>query len=90
MILIGMISLALSETKGIILAKLEQGIPIELEKLAKIKGIESVAFVSGIYDLIIYIKIRNIGKAYSLIQKSIVKLPWISKIKTLQLMKEFE
>ncbi|MHA1302850.1 MAG: Lrp/AsnC ligand binding domain-containing protein [Candidatus Heimdallarchaeaceae archaeon] len=89
LILTGMITLALSETRGILLAKLKMGERIDLDKLSKIKGIESVAYVSGIYDLIIFIKMRNIGKAYNLIRKSIAKLPWIESVITLPLMREY-
>lgn len=90
LILIGVIALALSETKSILLAKAKQGFAIKVEELTKIKGIESVSFITGQYDLLINIKMRSIGKAFSLVEKSIAKLPWIDDVITFQIMKEYE
>ena len=90
LILLGMIALALSETKSILLAKLKQGEAIDLEKLTKLKGVAEVAFITGEYDLLIRVRIRSIGRTYRLLEKSIAKLPWIADIMTLQIMKEYE
>jgi len=90
LILIGVIALALSETKSILLAKAKQGFAIKVEELTKIKGIESVSFITGQYDLLINIKMRSIGKAFSLVEKSIAKLSWIDDVITFQIMKEYE
>ena len=90
LILIGVIALALSETKSILLAKAKQGFAIKVEELTRIKGIESVSFITGQYDLLINIKMRSIGKAFSLVEKSIAKLPWIDDVITFQIMKEYE
>ncbi len=90
LILIGVIALAVSETKSIFLAKAKQGFAIDVEELSKMKGIESVSFITGTYDLLINVKMRSIGKAFSLVEKSIAKLPWIEDVITFQIMKEFE
>ncbi|MHA1351841.1 MAG: Lrp/AsnC ligand binding domain-containing protein [Candidatus Heimdallarchaeaceae archaeon] len=63
---------------------------MDLEKLSQIRGIESVAYTSGVYDLIISIRLRNIGKAYNLIRKSIAKLPWIESVVTLPVIREYK
>ena len=80
----------MSEMKAIILAKIQQGKPIKLEELTKIKGVENVSFITGKHDLLITLRIRSIGKAYGLIEKFIEKIPWISDITTLQIMKEYQ
>ena len=90
LILIGVLALALSENKSILLAKVKQGEKIEMKHLLKMKGVENVSFITGTYDLLINIKIRNIGKTFSLIEKSIAKLPWIADVTTMQIMKEYE
>ena len=90
LILIGVIALALSETKSILLVKAKQGFAIKIEELTKIKGIESVSFITGQYDLLINIKMRSIGKAFSLVENSIAKLSWIDDVITFQIMKEYE
>ena len=90
LILIGVIALALSETKSILLAKAKQGFAINIEELTKMKGVENVSFITGTYDLLINIKLRSIGKAFSLVEKSIAKLSWIDDVITFQIMKEYE
>lgn len=89
LVLTGVIALAMSEVRAVFLAKLQQGEPIELEKLTKMVGIDKVNFVTGRYDLLISIKTRSIGKTYNLIEKNISKLPWIADVTTLQVMKEY-
>ncbi|MHA1204280.1 MAG: EamA family transporter [Candidatus Heimdallarchaeaceae archaeon] len=90
LILIGVVTLSMSETRGLIFAKIKIGEKIDLEKLSQIRGIESVAYTSGVYDLIISIRLRNIGKAYNLIRKSIAKLPWIESVVTLPVIREYK
>lgn len=90
LVLTGIIALSMSEIRAIILAKIQQGIPIKLEELMKIKGVENVSFITGKHDLLISLKIRSIGKAYGLVEKLIEKIPWISDITTLQIMKEYQ
>ncbi|NPD88115.1 MAG: hypothetical protein HGN29_05310 [Asgard group archaeon] len=90
LILIGVIALALSETRSILLAKVKQGVKISPEELSKLKGVEDFSFITGIYDILINIKIRSIGKTFRLIEKSIAKLSWIEDVTTLLVMKEYE
>ena len=90
LILVGVIALALSETKSILLGKVKQGKQIKIQELSKIKGIENVSFITGKYDILINVRLRSIGKAFSLIENSISQLPWIEEIKTLNVMKEYE
>lgn len=90
LILLGMVALALSEMKTILLAKLQNGEKIELEQLTKIKGVDEVSFITGEYDLLIRIRIRSMGRTYRIIEKNIAKLPWIAHVITLQIMKEYE
>ena len=90
LVLTGIVALSMSEMKTIILAKTTQGVPIKLEELTKIKGVENVSFITGKQDLLIRLRIRSIGKAYGLIVKNIEKIDWISDLTTLQIMKEYE
>ncbi|MHA1407038.1 MAG: EamA family transporter [Candidatus Heimdallarchaeaceae archaeon] len=89
LILVGMIAISLSETRAILLANVKQGEKLEIEELTKIKGVENVSFITGTYDLLINIKMRSIGKTFSLVEKSIAKLSWIEDVITLQVMKEY-
>ncbi len=90
LILIGVIALALSETKCILLAKVKQGVEIVPSELIKMKGVENFSHITGIYDLLVNIKIRNIGKTLSLLEKSIDKIEWIEKVTTHPIIKEFD
>ena len=90
LVLTGIVALSMSEMKTIMLAKTSQGTPINLEDLTKIKGVETVSFITGKQDLLIRLRIRSIGKAYSLIVKNIEKIDWIKDITTLHIMKEYE
>ncbi|MHA1258747.1 MAG: hypothetical protein ACTSRO_03755, partial [Candidatus Heimdallarchaeaceae archaeon] len=67
LILVGMIAISLSETRAILLANVKQGEKLEIEELTKIKGVENVSFITGTYDLLINIKMRSIGKTFSLV-----------------------
>ncbi len=89
LILIGVIALALSETKCILLAKVKQGFEIIPSELINMKGVENFSHITGIYDLLINIKMRNIGKTLSLLEKSIVKIEWIESVTTHPIIKEF-
>lgn len=89
LILIGVIALALSETKCILLAKVKQGVEIVPDELIKMKGVENFSHITGIYDLLINIKIRNLGKTLSLLEKSIAKIEWIETVTTHPIIKEF-
>ncbi len=89
LILIGVIALALSETRIILLAKVKQGVEIVPDELIKMKGVENYSHITGIYDLLINIKIRNIGKTLSLLEKSIDKIEWIQTVTTHPIIKEF-
>ncbi|MCE7741948.1 MAG: Lrp/AsnC family transcriptional regulator [Candidatus Heimdallarchaeota archaeon] len=90
LILVGVIALALSETRSILLAKVKQGEEIRIEELTKIKGVTDVSFITGTYDLLINVKIRSIGKLYSMTENSIAKLAWITDVTTHHIMKEYE
>lgn len=90
LIIIGVFALALSETRSILLAKVKHGEKIIPEHLAKIRGVDDFSFITGIYDILINIKLRSVGKAYKLVEKTIAKLPWIEDVTTLLVMKEYE
>ncbi len=53
-----------------------------LRDLIKIKEVRSASVVSGIYDLIVYYRIRSIGKVLRLIVREIAQLPGVDQVST--------
>ncbi len=88
-VLSGIVLLSVSEVRAIILVRSRTGSGDLLEKIGKIRGVESVAAVASDYDYIVRIKVRSIGKAENLVIKQIEKIDGIESIYTLITMREF-
>ena len=84
LIFIGIVSMVLSEVRGYVLVKIRTGTPIDetMQNIQKINGVESVSSLFGEYDLIVYYRIRSIGKILRLIIREIAQLPGVDQIST--------
>ena len=84
LIFIGIVSMVLSEVRGYVLVKIRVGTPIDetMQNIQKINGVESVSSLFGEYDLIVYYRIRSIGKILRLIIREIAQLPGVDQIST--------
>jgi len=90
-VIVGILALSLSEVKAYILLRISSkhaaGI---LDKIYKIRGVESVAAVAGDYDYVVKLRIRTLGKTYNIIVWEIEKIEGIIQIMSLPIIKEWE
>ena len=84
LIFIGIVSMVLSEVRVYVLIKLKIGEPIDetMKRIQQISGVQSVCGLFGEYDLIIYYRIRSIGKVLKLIIREIASLPGVDSVST--------
>ncbi len=92
LVVMGVISFALTEVKGYIFINARSGYKVEeiLEKIWKIKGITNVAAVAGSYDIIAKARIRTLGKGYERIIRLLEDINEISSFKWQSILKEWE
>ena len=92
LVVMGVISFALTEVKGYIFINARSGYKVEeiLEKIWKIKGITNVAAVAGSYDIIAKARIRTLGKGYERIVRLLEDINEISSFKWQSILKEWE
>ncbi len=90
-VVLGIISLAISEVRAIILIKTAKGFgETTLKEIWKIKGVSQVSAVAGEYDFIVKVKLRALGKAYSRIIRRIEKIQGIIDYEWMSILKEVE
>jgi len=90
-VIVGILALSLSEVKAYILLRTSSKHAANiLEKIYKIRGVESVAAVAGDYDYIVKLRIRTLGKTYNIIVWEIEKIEGIIQIMSLPIIKEWE
>jgi len=53
-----------------------------MKDIQKINGIQTVSSIFGEYDIIVYYRIRSIGKVLRLIVREIAQLPGVEQIST--------
>jgi DNA-binding Lrp family transcriptional regulator len=84
LIFIGIVSMVLSEVRGYVLVKVKVGFPFDeiMKDIQKINGVQSVSSLFGEYDIIVYYRIRSIGKVLRLIIRKIAILPGVDRIST--------
>jgi len=84
LIFIGIVSMVLSEVRGYVLVKIKVGMPIDktMKDIQKISGVQSVSSLFGEYDIIVYYRIRSIGKVLRLIVQEIAILPGVDQVST--------
>ncbi|MGQ4833000.1 MAG: Lrp/AsnC ligand binding domain-containing protein [Candidatus Asgardarchaeia archaeon] len=87
----GIVVLSVSQEKTFILIKVKYPCGKDLlGTLKSIKGVERVSAVAGVYDYIVKVKIRSVAKVYNLLVQKIEKIPEISEITTMTIVKEHE
>ncbi len=84
LIFIGIVSMVLSEVRGYVLVKIKVGMSMDetMKDIQKINGVQSVSSLFGEYDIIVYYRIRSIGKILRLIVREIAHLPGVEQIST--------
>ncbi len=93
LVVIGIITFALSEVKAFIFIKIDPAVPVNsiLDSVGKIKGIESLSVIFGDrYDIIAYVRIRTLLKGYTHIIQRVDMVPGIKKYKLVSILKEYE
>jgi len=92
LMMLGILSFALTLTKAYIFIKLKPGYDIEeiMQKLWDIKGVNRVCAVAGQYDLIIKIRTRTLVKGYERIIRKVQTVPGIKEYKWESVLKEWE
>ncbi|MHA1910496.1 MAG: Lrp/AsnC ligand binding domain-containing protein [Candidatus Kariarchaeaceae archaeon] len=89
LVLTGMISLALSDVKILVLVKVSEDGLKEIEKIAAMKGVARVSALAGKYDMLITIRTRSIGKGYRNTIRKISAVPKVSSLTTMAILKEW-
>lgn len=84
LIFIGILSMVLSEVRGYVLVKIkiDKLIDETMRDIQKITGVQSVSSLFGEYDIIVYYRIRSIGKVLKLIVREIAQLPGVDQVTT--------
>lgn len=92
MVTMGILLLALSEVKAIVLVRAKAGVSSKmiLESLSKIRGVVRVSAVTGKYDYLIQVRLRTLGKAYGLIASELDKIKGIEDYIWLSTLYEWE
>ena len=92
LVILGVISFALTEVRGYVFIHAEAGYKIEelIEEIWKIKGITQVAAVAGSYDIIAKVRIRSLGKGYERIVRALENIRGIAAFKWQSILKEWE
>jgi DNA-binding Lrp family transcriptional regulator len=92
LMLLGIISFALTLIKAYIFIKMKPGYPIEesMQKIWDIKGVNRVTAVAGDYDFIVKIRTRTLMKGYERILRKIESIDGIKEYKWQSVLKEWE
>jgi len=92
LIMLGIISYALTLTKAYVFIKMKPGFTIEdtMKKLWAIKGVNRVTAVAGNYDYILKIRTRTLIKGYERILLKVQEIPGIKEYKWQSVLKEWE
>ncbi len=92
LMLLGIISFALTLIKAYIFIKMKPGYPIELtmQRLWDIKGVDRVTAVAGDYDFIVKIRTRTLVKGYERILRKLESIEGIKQFKWQSVLKEWE
>ncbi len=92
LMMLGIISFAVTLAKAYIFIKMETGYPIEgtMKRLWGIKGINRVNAVAGPYDFIIKVHTRTLVKGYERILRKVQEIPGIKEYRWQSVLKEWE
>ncbi len=92
LVILGIVSFALSLLKAYIFIRMKPGYPIEetMNKLWNIHGVTRVAATAGPYDFIVKIRTRTLMKGYEQIVRKIENIKAIKEYKWESVLKEWE
>lgn len=92
LVMLGIVSFALTLVKAYIFIKMKPGFSIEktMEEFWNISGVTRVAAVAGEYDYIIKIRTRTLVKGYEKILRKIESIEGIKEFKWQSVLKEWE
>ena len=92
LMLLGIVSFALTLIKAYIFIKMKPGYPIEvtMQKLWDIKGVNRVTAVAGDYDFIVKIRTRALVQGYERILRKIESIEGIKQFRWQSVLKEWE
>jgi len=92
LVILGIVSFALSLMKAYIFISVKPGYPIEetMKKIWKIHGVTRVAAVAGPYDFMVKIRTRTLVKGYERIVRKIEEIEAIKEYKWESVLKEWE
>jgi DNA-binding Lrp family transcriptional regulator len=92
LMILGIVSFALTLVKAYIFIKMKSGYPIDevMQKIWDIKGVNRVCAVAGEYDFIVKIRTRTLVKGYENILKKIMSTEGIKEYKWLTVLKDWE
>jgi DNA-binding Lrp family transcriptional regulator len=86
----GIIALALSEMRGYVLIKRTPDCPDIMARLYKIRGVKTVAHITGSWDLLVRVDIRSLGSARAKILRKIEETKGVQDMETLLILKEWD
>lgn len=93
LIILGIVTFALSEIKGFIFIKIDPKVKIQsiLDNVGKIHGVESLSVVFGErYDIIVNIRSRTLLKGYTQIIRKLETIRGIKEFRFISILKEWE
>ena len=92
LMLLGILSFALTLTKAYVFIRMKRGYDLEetMNQLWKIRGVNHVCAVAGEYDFVIKIRTRTLVKGYERILKKVDNVPGIKDYKWQSVLKEWE
>ena len=92
LVILGIVTFALTLVKAYIFIKMKPGYPIEetMQKLWKINGVNRVTAVAGDYDFIVKVRTRTLVKGYERIIRKLETIPGIKEYRWQSVLKEWE
>lgn len=92
LVVLGIVSFALTQITAYIFIRAKPGVSISdlIEKIWKIRGVESVAAVAGKCDIIAKVRTRTLLKGYERIIRKLESIPEISYFEWKSVLKEWE
>ena len=90
--MLGIVSFALTLTKAYVFIKMKPGYPIDqtMQNLWNIRGVNRVTAVAGPYDFIIKIHTRTLVKGYERILRKVHSIPGIDSCRWESVLREWE
>ncbi len=92
LVLLGVISFALTEIKAYVFINVKRGYPVKeiINKIWDIKGVTAVSATAGAHDLLAKIRMRTLGKGYERIIRRLEGIEGIEEFKWQSILKEWE